>query len=472
MYAAHSPPAQRVQLIMSSLLNPQSASKDGRMALAVQADQDGNFTGKRSARNTNDVPKSSRIARDPALHVLKTTQRRLTDTEESTIIQWMLSMDKRGLPPRAKDVNRMANLLLEKRSTRMGHPISTLGRSWVYNFVRRHKVLHPRYSRKYGHQRTKCEDPTIIREWFQLVQNTITKYRIQAEDIYNFNEIGFQMGVIPTAKVITASERAGQPVSVQPGNQEWITVIESVSSLGGSLPPLIIFEDDISTWYTDIPADWILVVRDKGWTDDFLSISWLTEIFEKHTNYRTRGVYRLLIFDCYGCHTSSEFDLFCSEHKIITLCMPQDSSHLLQPLDVSCYPVLKKSYRRQIEEYMQVGINHIDKPNFLTAYVLARREAIILDIIRSGFAATGLVPYNPNQVLSKLNTRLRTIATYNAAKLELRAKKIKGHLYHRTNSLSTPTEENRQLQAANEGQKRKRVRRKKMYRHGSHMQMP
>jgi hypothetical protein len=33
-------------------------------------------------------------------------------------------------------------------------------------------------------------------------------------DIYNFDEIGFQMGVISTAKVITRAERSRRPISV------------------------------------------------------------------------------------------------------------------------------------------------------------------------------------------------------------------------------------------------------------------
>jgi hypothetical protein len=53
------------------------------------------------------------------------------------------------------------------------------------------------------------------------------------------------MGVISTAKVITGSERAGRPVSIQPGNCEWITVIESVSASGWSLPPMVIFEGKV-----------------------------------------------------------------------------------------------------------------------------------------------------------------------------------------------------------------------------------
>ena len=65
-------------------------------------------------------------------------------------------------------------------------------------------------------------------------------------------------------------------------------------------------------------------------------------------------------------------------------------------------------YGRQIEGLIYTGVNYINKPDFLIVYVLAREESIAINIVYSGFAATGLVPYNPNRVLSKLNTQLRT----------------------------------------------------------------
>ncbi len=55
-----------------------------------------------------------------------------------------------------------------------------------------------------------------------------------------------------------------------------------------------------------------------------------------------------------------------------------------------------------------MGVNHIDKPDFLIAYVSAREESMAINTVRSGFVATGLVPYDPDRVLSKLNTQLRT----------------------------------------------------------------
>ena len=89
--------------------------------------------------------------------------------------------------------------------------------------------------------------------WFKLVQNTIAKYGVREEDIYNFDETGFQMGVITTSKVVTAADKP-RAVSIQPGNRHWVTVIESISSTGWLLPPLIIFKgkQHQESWFTDI----------------------------------------------------------------------------------------------------------------------------------------------------------------------------------------------------------------------------
>ena len=129
-------------------------------------------------------------------------------------------------------------------------------------------------------------------------------------------------------------------------------------------------------------------------------------MFEKHTAHCTKSVYQLLILDGHGSHITLRFDLFCKEHLIITLCMPLHLSYLLQPLDVGCFVVLKQLYRRQIEEYIRNRVNHIDKQDFLEIYHIACTKTINPTNIHSSFAATRLVSYNPERVLSKLNTQL------------------------------------------------------------------
>jgi hypothetical protein len=111
-------------------------------------------------------------------------QRRLSDLEEQIIVQYILDLDSRGFPPRLRGVEEMANRLLANRNA------SLVGKRWAHNFVKRQSDLRTRFQRRYDHQRTKCEDPTIIRNWFRLVQNTIAKYGIRSDDIYNFDETG------------------------------------------------------------------------------------------------------------------------------------------------------------------------------------------------------------------------------------------------------------------------------------------
>ena len=88
--------------------------------------------------------------------------------------------------------------------------------------------------------------------------------------------------------------------------------------------------------------------------------------------------------------------------------MPLHSSHLLQPLDVGCFSVLKRSYGSLIERLMRNGINYINKLDFLAAYPEARAEAYKSSTVYSAFAGASLVPYDPDRVISQLDIKLRT----------------------------------------------------------------
>jgi hypothetical protein len=88
--------------------------------------------------------------------------------------------------------------------------------------------------------------------------------------------------------------------------------------------------------------------------------------------------------------------------------MPSHSSHLLQPLDVGCFAVLKRAYARFVSDLARTGYNHIDKLDFLADYPRARIEAFQSNIIRNSFVAAGLILVDAERVLSKLTICLRT----------------------------------------------------------------
>ena len=114
------------------------------------------------------------------------------------------------------------------------------------------------------------------------------------------------------------------------------------------------------------------------------------------------GRYRMLILDGYRSYLTAEFDHTCTENNIILICMPPYSSHLLQPLDVGCFVVLKRHYGQLVEQRMRLGFNHIDKIDFLTAFPRARTVAYKAQTIQNSFTATGLVPFNLDRVIQQL----------------------------------------------------------------------
>lgn len=331
--------------------------------------------------------------------------RKLSNLEEGTIVQRVFKLDSQGFFVRISSVEDMANQLRRERDA------SPVGKRWAINFIQRQPELKSRKTRSYDNQRALCEDPEKIQAWFKLVVNFIAKFGIRVEDIYNFDETGFLMGILGTTTVVTSSDRTTKPKLVQPGNREWVTVIQGINSQGWAVPPFIVFKGKwhLASWYEKeyFPDDWRIAVSENGWTTNEVTLKWLKH-FEKFTRPKTVGTYRLLVLDGHESHHSAAFEEYCRTNNILTLCMPAHSSHLLQPLDVGCFGPLKKAYSRQIENLIRTQITHVSKEAFIPAFVEAFKATMTKENIQGGFRGAGLVPYDPEVVISQLDIRLFT----------------------------------------------------------------
>jgi hypothetical protein len=331
--------------------------------------------------------------------------KKLTMTEEKVILDFILDLAARAFPPRLCGVEDMANILLNERGA------GRVGKRWALNFVKRQPQLKTRYTRRYDYQRAKCEDPQLIGNWFKLVGDIRDKYGIGDNDVFNFDETGFMMGMISSGMVVTSAEQRSKARMVQPGNREWVTVIQGASGGGWAIPPFIICAGQfaLGNWFEerDLPGGWVITMTHNGWTDNVQGLHWIKH-FDKHTQNRKVGVHRLLVLDGHESHHSTEFEQYCQENNIITLCMPAHSSHILQPLDVGCFSPLKRAYGRQVEDLVRCNITHITKVEFLSGFKAAHAAAMTEGNIRGGFCGAGLVPHDPERVLSGLDLVLRS----------------------------------------------------------------
>ncbi len=137
--------------------------KEGRLELALQAYQKNQFLTPTAAAKAYDVPRKTlqrRITGISSRLGSISKKRLLTPTEEESLIQWILSMNQRSMPPRIAIVQGMAHLLVAQRQQSTIQP--TVGENWVQRFINCHDSIKSKYNRKYDYQRAKCEDPELI----------------------------------------------------------------------------------------------------------------------------------------------------------------------------------------------------------------------------------------------------------------------------------------------------------------------
>ena len=80
---------------------------------------------------------------------------------------------------------------------------------------------------------------------------------------------------------------------------------------------------------------------------------------------RAQGKYQLLLLDGHTSHLTWEFFDFCLSHRVIPLCFPSHSTHLLQPLDVGLFGPLQHYYSAGLDEWIAKGEEGMNKGEFL-----------------------------------------------------------------------------------------------------------
>ncbi|BCS23639.1 uncharacterized protein APUU_40083S [Aspergillus puulaauensis] len=233
--------------------------QEGRILLTISALKKNEISSTRRAAEVFNMPPSTlrdRLQGRQYRAEQRANSHRLSETQEEVLIRWIVSRDMRGAAPRPSQVTEMANLILQADNPPGYTPLS---KNWTTTFTRRRPEVKSRFARRYNYQRAKCEDPRVIRAWFEQLQRVRIEYGIQDEDIFNFDETGFTMGILATSKVVTRANIPGKPHLIQPGNREWVTTIESINTIGWALPSTIIFKEKIyiEGWFQEgrLPED-------------------------------------------------------------------------------------------------------------------------------------------------------------------------------------------------------------------------
>jgi 4-hydroxybenzoate polyprenyltransferase len=243
----------------------------------------------------------------------------------------------------------------------------------------------------------------VITAWFKYLALPAIRL-IKPENRWNKDETGIMEGQGSNGLVLGSSEHRAL-IKKQPGSRNWTTFVECISAKGRSLPPLVIMKGK-TIQQQHYPrkirpfADWKFTAGPKGWIDDEKALEWLHKIFIPRTRTRNNER-RLLIVDGHHSHTTDDYMWTCFENNIQLLFLPAHSSHVLQPLDMSVFSVLKRAYRRELGNIPRITDGTVvGRRIMLQCYHKARAEALDPDICTSGWSASGLWPVNKKKPLS------------------------------------------------------------------------
>jgi hypothetical protein len=208
-------------------------------------------------------------------------------------------------------------------------------------------------------------------------------WHILDEDIYNFDETGYMIGVVSGSLVIVPLDCETVYVD-DPANRELVTSTECISASGHHVPPMIIFK-----------GAYHLRKYFKNDIDGRV-------LFNRYTKSRTLGRYRMLIFDGFGSHVTQNFINYCWEHRIRPYQLIPHSTHLTQPLDVGAFQKAKHEFKKLVREEVFHGATEITKADFFSIFNKFSSKTFTADLCRAAFRKAGLVPFDPSIVLSQM----------------------------------------------------------------------
>ena len=258
--------------------------------------------------------------------------------------------------------------------------------------MERHPKLSLRTTDPLSRVRKNAVTEENMKHYFSLLEKTLKENDLlnKSSRIYNMDETGMPLDAKPLKRVAAKGARKVQgPAS---GDKSQITVVACANGAGHALPPMVIFKGERFNheWSVGEVPDTLYGMSDSGWINQELFLFWLKKLFIKHIPPQ-RPV--MLLCDGHSSHYTPEAISAAAEEGVIVFCLPPNTTHAAQPLDVSFFKLLKTHWSQECHSFLA------DNPGsvvtklqfsrlFRTAWMIACKPSNIV----SGFKKTGVCP--------------------------------------------------------------------------------
>lgn len=342
--------------------------------------------------------------------------KRLDNAQEAAVKKYLGTMQGMGASLQLTGTENAANHFLKKEQEAkledaMGDGEKeadppTVSSNWPRRFIKRNEDLTTVVQKPLSSARAFAHDPQKVMQYFNNLRETMEKYHITPENLWNMDETGFSVGIGGKRNIVVTKNMAPKNHYIaSESDRESLTVTECISDAGAVIAPMIVFKgENILAKMTrnDLPPGTLFNISKSGYVDDIITLQW-AEYFNKRTlNHRREGVWRLLLVDGHGSHSTVSFIEYMLANQIIVVKMPPHLTHLLQPLDLKVFSPYKEFHRQAVNGAILIGIEHYDKTEFLNDLQSIRRKTFEETTIMSAWKAAGVIPWNPDLIIQKM----------------------------------------------------------------------
>lgn len=219
---------------------PASREVEDRIQEAIRHLQLNPVVKKKAAAAQFNVPYERlrmRINGRPASHTRGGHNKKLTMPEDKALVEYLMLLHGIGKSANLETLILSANRLLWYNGEE-----TNVSRRWAKRWMARHKdFFKTLYAKPFSVKRRDAHIKEDVDEHFKDFVRCRNHWGIQDEDVYNFDESGFQIGVACGDKVIVPKDCEAAYIS-DPENRELVTVVATINWGGRKIPPMIIFK--------------------------------------------------------------------------------------------------------------------------------------------------------------------------------------------------------------------------------------
>jgi hypothetical protein len=320
---------------------------EDKLPKAMEEVQNGRMS-EREAASTYGVPRSTLKDR-LADRVTRETAGRptvLSKGEEELIVERLLMFGHWGFPLTSADLCHVIKAYLDAQGRTTRFVENMPGPDFVSGFLQRHPALTVRKANLVKRSRAGVSQDTV-RDFFARFEKTAEG--IPASHVFNYDETNLQDNPGSVKAIFKKGTKYAE--QVRNHSKSAISIMFCGSATGQLLPPYVVYKGQnvYQSWCDGGIKGAVYSSTPSGWFETFTFKDWFVRIFLPAA--KRLGGKTLLIGDNLASHLSVEVITLCKENNVEFVCLPANSTHILQPLDVGLFGPMKANWRKQLRSY-------------------------------------------------------------------------------------------------------------------------